>query len=75
MLHLGSPVGRAGPIDASIAGAIYKDVWVGAGPRPIFAVAGELIADRPRLKIAALSVSGVGLVMLTSLFARGSYLS
>jgi hypothetical protein len=36
MIHLGSPVGRAGPIDASIPGAIYKNVWVGPGPRPIF---------------------------------------
>jgi hypothetical protein len=42
---------------------------------PIFAVAGEMLADRPRLRVAALSVSSIGLVMLSSLFARGSYLS
>jgi hypothetical protein len=36
MIHLGAPVGRAGPIDASIPGAIYKHVWVGPGPRPNF---------------------------------------
>jgi hypothetical protein len=36
MIHLGSPVGRAGPIDASIPGAIYKNVYVGPGPRPAF---------------------------------------
>jgi hypothetical protein len=36
VIHLGSPVGRAGPIDASIAGATYKNVYVGPGPRPIF---------------------------------------
>ena len=36
MVYLGSPVGRAGPIDASIPGTIYKNVWVGAGPRPAF---------------------------------------
>ena len=36
VLHLGSPVGRAGPIDASIAGAVYKNVWISARPRPAF---------------------------------------
>jgi hypothetical protein len=36
VIHLGAPVGRAGPIDASIPGAIYKNVWVGPGPRPNF---------------------------------------
>jgi hypothetical protein len=36
MIHLGSPVGRAGPIDASIPGTIYKNVWVSAAPRPNF---------------------------------------
>ena len=36
MVHLGAPVGRAGPIDASIPGTIYKHVWVGPGPRPNF---------------------------------------
>jgi hypothetical protein len=42
---------------------------------PCFAVAGELLAARPRLRTAALAVSGVGLLLTTSLFARGSYLS
>lgn len=36
VIHLGQPSGRAGLIDASIPGAIYKNVWVGAGPRPTF---------------------------------------
>jgi hypothetical protein len=36
VIHLGAPVGRAGPVDASIPGAIYKNVWVGPGPRPNF---------------------------------------
>ena len=36
VIHLGAPVGRAGVQDASIPGAIYKNVWVGPGPRPIF---------------------------------------
>jgi hypothetical protein len=36
IIHLGSPVGRAGPSDASIPGAIYKNVYVGPGPRPNF---------------------------------------
>jgi hypothetical protein len=42
---------------------------------PVFAVAGELLVGHPRLRFAALSVSAIGLVMLSSLFARGSYLS
>jgi hypothetical protein len=36
VIHLGSPLGRAGEIDASIPGAFYKDVWVSARPRPAF---------------------------------------
>jgi hypothetical protein len=39
VIHLGSPVGRAGPIDASIPGATYKNVWVSSRPRP--AIPGE----------------------------------
>jgi len=34
--YLGSPVGRAGAGDASIPGAIYKNVWISARPRPTF---------------------------------------
>lgn len=36
VIHLGQPSGRAGLDDASIPGAIYKNVWVGTGPRPTF---------------------------------------
>jgi hypothetical protein len=36
VIHLGAPVGRAGSQDASIPGAIYKDVWVSGRPRPNF---------------------------------------
>jgi hypothetical protein len=36
VIHLGSPLGRNGAIDASIPGAIYKNVWVSARPRPTF---------------------------------------
>jgi len=34
IVYLGSPLGRNGPIDASIPGAIYKNVWVSSRPRP-----------------------------------------
>lgn len=33
---LGSTIGRGGPIDASIPGAIYKNVWLSSRPRPAF---------------------------------------
>lgn len=36
LLHVGTSIGRAGPIDASIPGAIYKNVWVSSRPRPAF---------------------------------------
>jgi hypothetical protein len=36
VVYLGAPVGRAGPIDASVPGAIFKNVHVGPGPRPNF---------------------------------------
>lgn len=36
VLHLGAPVGRAGPQDASIPGSVYKNVWVSSRPRPAF---------------------------------------
>jgi hypothetical protein len=32
--YLGAPVGRSGTEAASIAGTIYRNVWLGAGPRP-----------------------------------------
>jgi hypothetical protein len=42
---------------------------------PCFAVAGELVADRPRVRHAATAASGLGLVLLTAAFSRGYYLS
>jgi hypothetical protein len=36
VIHLGQPVGRGGPDDASIPGAIYKNIWVSSRPRPNF---------------------------------------
>ncbi|MEA2687165.1 MAG: hypothetical protein QOE93_2360 [Actinomycetota bacterium] len=42
---------------------------------PCFAVAGELLADRPALRKTATAASGVGLVLLTAAFSRGYYLS
>ena len=42
---------------------------------PVFAVAGDLVADRPVLRRAAPAVSALGLVLLTAAFARGYYLS
>ncbi len=32
--YLGAPVGRSGAESASIAGAIYRNVWIGNRPRP-----------------------------------------
>ena len=32
--YLGAPVGRSGTESASIAGATYRNVWLGATPRP-----------------------------------------
>ena len=42
---------------------------------PCFAVAGELVADRPAVRHAATVASGLGLVALTAAFSRGYYLS
>jgi len=42
---------------------------------PCFAVAGELVADRPRVRRLATAASGLGLVLLTAAFSRGYYLS
>jgi hypothetical protein len=42
---------------------------------PCFAVAGELLAERARLRLAALAGSGLTMVAATSFFARGHYLS
>lgn len=42
---------------------------------PCFAVVGEWLADRPRLRTPALVASGLGLVVFTSFYSRGYYLS
>jgi hypothetical protein len=34
--YLGARIGRNGPIDASIPGAIYKNLWISSRPRPAF---------------------------------------
>lgn len=34
--YLGAKIGRNGPIDASIPGAIYKNLWISSRPRPAF---------------------------------------
>jgi hypothetical protein len=35
-LYLGAPLGRAGALDATLPGGIYKDVWASSRPRPSF---------------------------------------
>ena len=42
---------------------------------PCFAVAGEWVAERPRLRMVAPAVSGLGLVVLTAAYSSGYYLS
>ncbi len=42
---------------------------------PCFAAAGELLAERARLRVPALAASAAALLVATSLFARGHYLS
>jgi hypothetical protein len=37
VIHLGAPVGRAGPQDATMPGGVYKNLWVSSRPRPVFA--------------------------------------
>ena len=32
--YLGAPLGRSGNESASIAGTIYRNVWIGTQPRP-----------------------------------------
>jgi hypothetical protein len=32
--YLGAPVGRSGTESASVAGAIYRNVYIGSKPRP-----------------------------------------
>lgn len=42
---------------------------------PCFALAGELLAARPRLRVGVVAASGLGLIFLTSMSARGYYLT
>ena len=42
---------------------------------PVFAVGGELLADRSRARRVALVGSSLGLLVLASFFGRGFYLS
>ena len=35
-LYLGTPMGRAGALDATLPGGIYKNVWASSRPRPTF---------------------------------------
>jgi hypothetical protein len=35
-LYLGTPIGRAGALDATLPGGIYKNVWASSRPRPTF---------------------------------------
>ena len=42
---------------------------------PLFAVVGELLAERPALRRVALPVGGAGLGVLTAIFGTGYYLS
>jgi hypothetical protein len=39
-VYLGSPAGRAGPLDATLPGGTYKNVYIGPNPRPVFALGG-----------------------------------
>jgi hypothetical protein len=36
VIHLGAPVGRAGPQDGTHPGGTYKNLWVSSRPRPAF---------------------------------------
>jgi len=36
LVYLGAPIGRAGPMDATLPGGTYKNLWVSARPRPAF---------------------------------------
>ena len=37
MVYIGAPVGRGGPLDASVPDMIAKQLWVSSRPRPAFA--------------------------------------
>ncbi len=34
--YLGAPTGRGGPLDATLPGGVYKNLWVSSRPRPPF---------------------------------------
>ena len=36
MLYLGCPLGRNGPVDATLPGGTYKNLWISSRPRPAF---------------------------------------
>ena len=42
---------------------------------PVFAVAGELLAERPRLARVVYPVAALGLIALTAAYSRSIYLS
>jgi len=65
---------------AVVATAISTKDFVGMGRYslaafPCFAVAADMLFRRPKLAWAVLGVSGVGLVVLTQLHARGTIIS
>jgi hypothetical protein len=37
LAYVGSPVGRGGPVDATVPGMVAKQVWLSSRPRPAFA--------------------------------------
>jgi hypothetical protein len=37
LVYIGAPVGRGGPVDATVPGMIAKQLWVSSRPRPAFA--------------------------------------
>ncbi len=40
-MYLGTPIGRAGAMDATLPGGVYKNVWASSRPRAPFGSAGE----------------------------------
>jgi hypothetical protein len=36
LVYIGAPIGRAGPMDATLPGGTYKNLWVSSRPRPAF---------------------------------------
>jgi hypothetical protein len=46
--YLGSPIGRAGPNDASVVGATWRNVYIGGGARPRPASLGTALIEDPK---------------------------